>query len=109
MKGFVLVNDKMLDNAIKQKIIDLICVLIPTAKIYLYGSRARGTNRPNSDIDIALDAEKIIEWSKLDEVRTVLEATNIPYKIDVVDLKSASQSFANVILNEGILWHQPKD
>jgi predicted nucleotidyltransferase len=40
----------------KEIIIRLLDALFPGVKIYLFGSRARGTHRPTSDIDLALDA-----------------------------------------------------
>jgi len=35
--------------------VKLLQVLFPQVKIYLFGSRAKGTNAPESDIDLALD------------------------------------------------------
>ena len=89
----------------KQKIIGLLLTLFPTAKIYLYGSRARGTQREFSDIDLAIDAGKSDKPLRLGEVRSILEATNIPYKIDLVDLNFASPALKNAILQEGVLWN----
>lgn len=43
---------KEIDAKTKQKIIALISALVPEAKIYLFGSRARKTNTAWSDIEI---------------------------------------------------------
>lgn len=88
----------------KQKIVALISALVPKAKIYLFGSRARGTHSPGSDIDIALDAGEQLPFSLVGEVRSILEATNILYKIEVVDFHSVSDDMRASILDEGILW-----
>jgi predicted nucleotidyltransferase len=64
---------KNLDEKIKQKIIAVISALIPDAKIYLFGSRARGTNAGRADIDIALDAGKPLLQRDVDEVKVCLE------------------------------------
>lgn len=37
-------------------IVKLLSVIFPEAKIYLFGSRARGTHKVTSDIDLAIDA-----------------------------------------------------
>jgi predicted nucleotidyltransferase len=94
-----------LDERDKRKIIDLITVLVPNAKIYLFGSRARGTNTERSDIDLALDAGEKIPRRIVHEIKDVLEATNIVNSIDVIDLNGAiSDSLRSVILKEGVLW-----
>lgn len=90
---------------IKSKIIGLLHVLFPNAKIYLYGSRARGTHHDRSDIDLALFVNDDLEKLDLGEARSILEATRIPYKIDLVDLNHVSPALKEAILLEGILWN----
>ena len=88
----------------KQKIINLISALRPHARIYLFGSQARGTAVHGSDVDIALDEGTKIERVEVGEVRDVLSATNMSYKIDVVDLHGISKEMRAIILKEGIIW-----
>jgi len=93
-----------IDKQTKQKIIALISALIPNAKIYLFGSRARGTHASRSDIDIALDAGQELKPVAVGEVIDVLAGTDIPYKIEVVDFHSVSEEMKKSIIDEGILW-----
>lgn len=95
-----------IDNEIKQKIIRIIEALIPQAKIYLYGSRARGTYRENSDIDLALDVGNKIPRLDVGEVRDLLNASNIIHKIDVVDLHAVPHEMHSIILKEGVVWKE---
>jgi uncharacterized protein len=96
-----------IDNIIKQKIIRVVHALLPEVKIiYLYGSRARGTYRTGSDIDIALDAGHSISRFQVSELRDMLNASNIIYKIDVVDIHAVPEEMRSVILTEGILWRK---
>jgi len=97
-----------LDEVVKNKIIGLLLVLFPHAKIYLYGSRARGDFKERSDIDIALDAGPAPERLNLGEARTVLEGTRIPYKIDLIDLNFVQKELRETILHEGVLWYPIK-
>jgi predicted nucleotidyltransferase len=92
------------DPAIKQKIIKIIELLAPEAKIYLFGSRARGTHAEWSDIDIALDAGKELPRTAVDEIASVLAATNILYKVEVVDFHKMAEAMQAAIKNEGIVW-----
>lgn len=95
---------KVLDEAIKQKIVGIISVLIPDAHIYLFGSRARGTNAEHADIDIALDAGKPLRRRDVDEVKSMLNESNIMYLIDVVDLYQVNDLMRQEILREKIIW-----
>lgn len=49
----------------------------------IFGSRALGTHRPNSDIDIALWGSSL-NWDVLGKVRSDLDELATPYKFDVV-------------------------
>ncbi len=93
-----------LDDKTQNKIIALISVLIPEAHIYLFGSRARGTNQEYADIDLALDAGKVLCRSDVDEVKSVLRETNIMYVIDVVDFHAISPLMREEILRDKIIW-----
>lgn len=93
-----------LQEEYQTKIITLISALLPKVKIYLFGSRAREKNHETSDIDIALDAGEKMTLVDVGEVREILNATNIPYKIDVVDFHRVYPAMQEMILKEGILW-----
>lgn len=88
----------------KRKITEVIKALIPNVMIYLYGSRARGTFKQGSDIDIALDAGKQIPRIDVGEIKDMLNASNMIYKFDIVDLYSIPKEMKTIILKEGIKW-----
>jgi len=96
-------NNK-LDEKIQQKIIAIISALRPAAKIYLFGSRARGTNAERADIDIALDEGHPLPLRDIDEIKNILRESNIMYKIDVVDFNQISSAMRNEILKERVIW-----
>jgi predicted nucleotidyltransferase len=74
---------------IKQVIIRILDALFPGTKIYLFGSRARGTHRPAPDIDLAIDTGKPVSFIDVARAKNVLEALDVPEKIDLVDLNSS--------------------
>lgn len=96
--------DTGIDERTKHIIIGVISTLFPQAKIYLYGSRARGTYKHGSDIDVAIDAGKKLERVDVGEARDMLNESNIPYKIEVVDFHNIPDQMQKNILKEGILW-----
>jgi predicted nucleotidyltransferase len=89
---------------LQETMIQLLTVLFPTAKIYLFGSRARGDHTERSDIDIAIDLGREMEIREIAKARGVLEGLNLPWKIDVVDMHSISDVMKECILREGVIW-----
>jgi len=94
-----------LNEEYKHKIIGILKILFPSAKFYLYGSRARGDFNDRSDIDLAVDNGTGKERLRLGEAKAVLEGLRIPYKIDLVDLHHLPDSMRQIILKEGVLWN----
>ncbi len=88
----------------KELIIRMLSALLPGVKIYLFGSRAKGTHKDTSDIDLALDMGRQLDLSEIAKASNVLEAVNILHKIDVVDLRRVPEKLKANILKEGILW-----
>ncbi len=88
----------------KNKIIAIISALVPEAKIYLYGSRARGTNAEWSDIDLALDTGKKLPRLTVGELRDIMVATNIPYKVDIVDFHNITDAMQKAIMKDKVVW-----
>lgn len=88
----------------KETIVGLLSVLFPHAKIYLFGSRARGNFKAASDIDLAIDIGHPLSSLDLAKAQNIIEALNIPQKVDIVDLRSVPETMRNIILNEGIIW-----
>jgi len=95
---------KSIDERTKQIIVAVISAIIPNAKIILFGSRARGDFSPRADIDIAIDAAKPVDIRLIGEARDMLNASNINLGIDIVDVHATSQSMAENIKKEGIVW-----
>ncbi len=51
-------------------------------KIILYGSRAKGTYKPGSDIDLTLDAPQL-DLSALLKIENEIDDLMLPYKVDL--------------------------
>lgn len=94
----------LIDEKSKKKIISLISALLPDAKIYLFGSRARNTNSQWSDVDIALDAGEVLPQLSVGELNDIMVASNLPYKVDIIDLNAVSDIMREIINKEKVLW-----
>ena len=89
----------------KKKILSMIAVFLPTAKIYLFGSRSKGTHHKTSDIDIALDTKEIINRRILIQLKNAIDTLNIPYTVDIVDLNNIPEDLKNEIVRDKKLWN----
>ena len=88
----------------QDKIIKVIEIFFPDAKIYLFGSRAKNTHKATSDIDIAVDAGEPMGMTERGQINSMLDALNLPQNIDLVDFQRAPEALKANIVNEGIVW-----
>lgn len=71
--------------------------LPPESKCWVFGSRAKWTAKDSSDLDLAIDAGKALTKQQSFTLSDALEESDLPYKVDVVDLHNVSESFRAVI------------
>lgn len=74
------------------------------ADVYLFGSWARGAQRPTSDIDVAIESSEPLPRALLASLREALEESTIPNRVDVVDLAETDGAFRDRVRREGIRW-----
>lgn len=68
--------------------------------IYIFGSRARGDNSKYSDVDIAFKGNKKLTLRELSQLQLNFEFSDLPYKVDIIDLNSCSSDFIQIIQND---------
>lgn len=73
-------------------------------KIFVFGSRARRDHREASDVDIGLIPRGKIDEAKIAVLKEQIENSNIPYKVEIVNLSEASEDFKKEALKEVIIW-----
>jgi uncharacterized protein len=91
-------------NIEKDKIIKIVEVFFPDAKIYLFGSRARGNYDARSDLDIAIDAGVPMSIVDKAKIFTMVDILNMPQRTDIIDFHRATPELKSNILREGLLW-----
>ncbi|MCX8501726.1 MAG: nucleotidyltransferase domain-containing protein [Alphaproteobacteria bacterium] len=68
----------------------------------VYGSRARGDNRPYSDIDLTLSGNGLTQRA-LSEIAEALEESALPYFVDLSDFAAISNDrLRTIIEREGV-------
>ena len=74
------------------------------ARAYVFGSRAHGGARRYSDLDLALEWSAPLGLDRLGAIAEALSESDIPYKIDLVDLATVDPSFRARIAKDCILF-----
>jgi predicted nucleotidyltransferase len=77
------------------------------ATIYLFGSHARGTAPRRSDVDVAIDTTAPLPRGVMARLRGALEESTIPYPVDLLDLRGATEDIRDDIEREGVIWSNP--
>lgn len=67
------------------------------SEIFIFGSRSKRNNSDYSDVDIAVKSTKKIDEKILSLIKFNIEETEIPYKIDIIDLNNVSEEFLSEI------------
>ena len=88
----------------KDSIIKIITAFYPDAKIYLFGSYSRGTEKQGSDIDVAIDVGKRLNLHERQFLWNLLDALPTVQRIDLVDLYTVPDNMRESILKNGIPW-----
>lgn len=74
------------------------------ARVYLFGSRARGDFMRWSDVDLAIEPLEPLPHLLLGDIREALEESNVVYKVDLVDLSKVDGEFRGEVEREGVPW-----
>ncbi len=91
----------VLDSNSKDIVTDILLKNLPSeTKIYVFGSRTRATRKQYADLDLALNACKIIDPSVIDKLHIAFENSLLPFKVDIVDLKNIDEKFYKSISND---------
>ena len=76
----------------------LLAVLPPeNRRIFVFGSRARGTQKRAADLDLAIDLGRPVSTKEEFELKDQFEESDLPYRVDVIDLNTISQHFRELI------------
>ena len=77
------------------------------ARVFLIGSCARGDWHQASDIDIALAPLEPLEPRIILSIRQALDDSDVPYFVDVIDISTVDEAFAETVYREGVEWTGP--
>lgn len=70
---------------------------VPEFKVWAFGSRVTGTHKPFSDLDLALVGDEPLAIETRAALVEALSNSSLPYKVDLVDWASTTDSFKEII------------
>ena len=71
-------------------------------KVFVFGSRAKGTHRATSDIDLAIQGNNPISIATRSALEFAFSESSLPYRVDIVDLLTADESFRRIIESQRV-------
>lgn len=79
---------------------------VPTLEVWAFGSRAKRSAKPYSDLDLALITQKPLSLEKLANLSEAFDTSDLPIRVDVVDWASASETFRKIIAKDKVVVQQ---
>jgi predicted nucleotidyltransferase len=80
---------------------------VPDRMVWAFGSRVAGTARDTSDLDLAVAGRDALDFETLASLRDAFSDSNLPYRVDVVDCATISDTFRSIIESNRLLIQQP--
>jgi len=100
---------KSLSKSKVQKYIELIVNELKNynpRKIILFGSRAKGTYKKGSDIDIAVDID--LDFREKRKLKEKIDTLSGLYTVDLIFLPEVGEDFKKRVLKEGVILYEKK-
>lgn len=76
---------------------------VPDREVWVFGSRATGTAKEYSDLDLAVIGDTPIDLGRLALLENDFDESELPFKVDVVDWATASESFRQIIRRTAVV------
>ena len=82
-------------------IVDNILKSVPYS-FYVFGSRVKGTAKPFSDLDLAVEETLLMRERSL--LETMFEESDLPFKVDLIELEKVDKEFVKNIKPDLVRW-----
>jgi predicted nucleotidyltransferase len=73
---------------------------VPAIDVWAFGSRVVGAPKSHSDLDLALVSPKPIEVDTLARLSQEFEESDLPFRVDLVELSTTTTAFRAIIERE---------
>lgn len=76
---------------------------VPTLEVWAFGSRAKRTAKPYSDLDLAFITRQPLSLEELASITDAFATSDLPIQVDVVDWASTSEVFQKIIERDRVV------
>ena len=70
---------------------------VPGRTVRAFGSRVQGNAKPFSDLDLVVMGNTPLDFRQLAALKDAFAESNLPFRIDVIDWASTSETFRRII------------
>lgn len=74
-------------------------------RVFLFGSRACGNARSNSDIDVGFLGDKPLGSDIIAEIEFELDESIVPFQVDLVDFSRVDNNFRKMAMKKIVEWN----
>ena len=78
-------------------------------EVRAFGSRVSWTARETSDLDLAMMTAEPLNIARMAELKATFTESDLPFRVDIVDWASTSESFRKVIEREYVVLAEKKE
>ena len=86
-----------------QMVLHILQRRVSTFNVWAFGSRAKGTAKPYSDLDLAVITQEPLAVNVLADLSDDFSESDLPFKVDVVDWATTRETFRAIIAQEKIV------
>lgn len=83
-------------------VLEILTTYVPDRPVFVFGSRATGRARRRSDLDLAVGGTAPLGWSQKADLRQAFDESDLPIRVDIVDLAEATGIFRKRIEQEWV-------
>lgn len=80
---------------------------VPGTEVWAFGSRARRSAKPYSDLDLAIITPRPLTLAQAADLADAFESSDLPIRVDVVDWASAGAAFRAIIARDKVVLQVP--
>ena len=77
--------------------LDILCTHVPHRAVWVFGSRAKGTTKNASDLDLAIIGEEPLDLRTMGDLQHAFSESNLPFRVDIVDWATINEGFRKII------------
>ncbi len=81
---------------------------VPECEVLVYGSRADGTSKTYSYLDLVIMADKPLGAARLEKIAAAFKTAGLPFRVETIDWAATGSAFRKEIKRTAVVIQKPK-